>query len=53
VAPSSTIAAGPNLSTAIGGSPQAIPSTSTRPNCSRTDASTCTSAALRNSGSAA
>ena len=37
VRPWSTMSAGPWASTAIAGSPQAIPSTSTWPNCSRTD----------------
>ena len=36
---------------AIAGRPQAIPSTSTAPNCSRTDGSTTTSEAARKSGS--
>ena len=45
VSPGVTMSAGPNRATAIAGSSHAIPSTSTSPNCSQTDASTLASAA--------
>ena len=53
VSPSSMISAGPPRSTAIAGSSQAIPSTSTCPKLSLTDGSTTTSLARSSSGSTA
>ena len=46
--PGRTMSAGPKRSTATAGRPQAMPSTSAEPNCSRTEASTTTSAAAKN-----
>jgi TonB-linked SusC/RagA family outer membrane protein len=51
VRPSSRIRRGPNESAATAGRSHAIPSTSTCPNCSRTEGSTTTSEAARKAGS--